>query len=113
MSIGFKIGWNNHSEKYKYSEEDLIKIIELSRDQFWDTDNRGFSQDVEGDWSFKYTEEEILQALQQPKEIQEIEFEVDSARFSKEEGWEVLPTGLKITKTSEFPNGLLTIKNVK
>lgn len=100
---GFIDGWNKHAEKYKFTEEDIVKCY------------KGLLQNV--GTSVKISDlptvEEYLKYLQQPKEITEIEFEVYTARFPKDNGWEVLPTGLKITKSSEFPNGLLTVKNVK
>lgn len=57
-----------------------------------------------------------IQSLQQPKEITEIEFEVEQLpNFERSMGsiQENYKYQLKIIKSKENPNGLLTIKNVK
>lgn len=55
-------------EIYPFSLDDVKEIINLAREQYWDVDNRGFSSNTEGDWSFKYsTEDEIIQKYQETK----------------------------------------------
>ena len=51
----FRKGYNKAKEKYKYTEEDLIKAIDMAR--------------LEGNEPFlvKHTEDEIIESLQQPK----------------------------------------------
>lgn len=128
----FNEGWNKHAEKYKFTEEDVKKAIQLAREadsidsvvdlpivlNYPNADN--------SDLQIKWTEEEIIQFLQQPKEITEIEFEVELTvvkhiPYPKElevkgQGWEkgypVTDYTLKITKSIKYPYGLLTIKNV-
>lgn len=46
-----------------FSLEEIKKAIALARDTYWNIDNRGFSSNTEGDWSYKYSEEEIIQSL--------------------------------------------------
>lgn len=68
----FIAGYKSAQAKGQYSLEDMKKAIEMARDVYWDIDNRGFSSNTEGDWSYKYTEEEIIQSLstqQLPKEF--------------------------------------------
>jgi hypothetical protein len=60
------------TQSKQFSLEDVKKAIEIARDTYWDIDNRGFSSNTEGDWSYKYSEEEIIQSLstqQLPKEF--------------------------------------------
>ena len=135
----FKDGWNKHAEKYKFTEEDVKKAIQLAREadsidgvvdlpivlNYPNADN--------SDLQIKWTEEEIIQSLQKPKEITEIEFEMeinqcDGCRAGypiKNKIHQVpYPNGSMVCKadmynkiniriTTDFPNGLLTIKNVK
>jgi hypothetical protein len=56
------------AEKELYTEDDVRKAIEMARDQYWDVDNRGFSTQTDGDWSFKHSEEEIIEQLKQTKQ---------------------------------------------
>ena len=85
------------------------------------------------DLQIKWTEEEIIQFLQQPKEITKIEFEMEinqcdgcMSNYPIINGVHQIPypsgkmvckanlyNNLKITKSIKYPNGLLTIKNVK
>lgn len=118
----FKEGWNKHAEKYKFTEEDVKKAIQLAREadsidgvvdlpivlNYPNADN--------SDLQIKWTEEEIIQFLQQPKEIIEIEFETEEyavGNYGLSDGEPTIDTRLKITKSIKYPNGLLTIKNVK
>lgn len=57
LVIGYKSGYNKHAEKYKYTEEDLRKVIDMARKDF---DEEGYLID-------RLTEDEIIQSLQQPK----------------------------------------------
>lgn len=47
----------------QFTLDDVKKAIEMARETYWDIDNRGFSSNTEGDWSYKYSEEEIIQSL--------------------------------------------------
>ena len=53
---GFVDGYNKACEKYKYTDEDMIKAIDMAR--------------LQGPESFlvKYREEDIIQSLKQPKQ---------------------------------------------
>jgi hypothetical protein len=51
LRCGFKAGYNKAKETYKFAEDDLRKVIEASRDIRYVT----------------YSEEEIIQSIQQPK----------------------------------------------
>lgn len=54
--IGLETGYRNAKEKYKYTEDDLIKAISLARElENW--------EDIE----YKYYGSEIIQSLNQPK----------------------------------------------
>lgn len=128
----FKDGWNKHAEKYKFTEEDIKKAIQLAREadsidgvvdlpivlNYPNVDN--------SDLQIKWTEEEIIQFLQQPKEITEIEFEhiwenqkgitgdnFTDVAIKQPDGEFDAWLALKITKSIKYPNGLLIIKNVK
>ena len=64
----YKAGYNKSQETHSFSLDDVKEIINLAREQYWDVDNRGFSSNTEGDWSFKYsTEDEIIQKYQETK----------------------------------------------
>lgn len=64
----FRAGYNKSQETHPFSLDDVKEIINLAREQYWDVDNRGFSSNTEGDWSFKYsTEDEIIQKYQETK----------------------------------------------
>lgn len=68
ISIAYKSGYNESQETHPFSLDDVKEIINLAREQYWDVDNRGFSSNTEGDWSFKYsTEDEIIQKYQETK----------------------------------------------
>ena len=68
LEKGIIIGYNKSQETYPFSLDDVKEIINLAREQYWDIDNRGFSSNTEGDWSFKYsTEDEIIQKYQETK----------------------------------------------
>ncbi len=61
------------AQSKQFSLDDMKKAIEMARDTYWDIDNRGFSSNTEGDWSYKYSEEEIIQSLSTqrlPKEFE-------------------------------------------
>jgi len=136
---GFKAGYNKHAEKYKFTKEDIKKAIQLAREadsidgvvdlpivlNYPNADN--------SDLQIKWTEEEIIQFLQQPKEITKIEFEMEinqcdgcMSNYPIINGVHQIPypsgkmvckanlyNNLKITKSIKYPYGLLTIKNVK
>ena len=57
---GFFIGYNKAKEQYKYTEEDIMKAIKMARE---------FNKLIEEDGydEFRYTQEHIIQSLQQPK----------------------------------------------
>lgn len=66
--MGFIDGYNKSQETHPFSLDDVKEIINLAREQYWDINNRGFSSNTEGDWSFKYsTEDEIIQKYQENK----------------------------------------------
>ena len=68
LEKGIIIGYNKSQETYPFSLDDVKEIINLAREQYWDIDNRGFSSNTDGDWSFKYsTEDEIIQKYQETK----------------------------------------------
>jgi hypothetical protein len=50
--------YNKAKEKYKYTEEDLIKAIEMAQEEFWDEENY---------LGLEYKPKQIIQYLQQPK----------------------------------------------
>jgi hypothetical protein len=52
-SYGYRQGYNKAKEKYKYTEEDLMKAIDMARE---------YNPDVVG-----FTKNEIIQSLNQPK----------------------------------------------
>jgi hypothetical protein len=56
---GFINGYKSNPNQY--TQKDIDKAIELAQQQYWDI--RGFSSNTEGDWSFKYTEEEIFDQI--------------------------------------------------
>lgn len=67
----YQAGFNKCLELNKdklYTEEDLLKAIEMAQSMYWDIDNKGFSSDIEGDWSFKYDEKEIVESIQSKTE---------------------------------------------
>lgn len=108
----FKEGWDKHAEKYKFTEEDVKKAITLAREvSGMEAVVKQLQNEYLNKEDFQYTEEEIIQFLQQPKEIIEIEFDVEQIGAYANPKY---PSdyNLKITKTSEYPNGLLTIKNI-
>lgn len=113
----FKEGWNKHAEKYKFTEEDVKKAITLAREV---SGMEAIVKQLQNEYlnreDFQYTEEEIIQSLQKPKEITEIEFETEEyavGNYGLSNGEPTIDTRLKITKSIKYPNGLLTIKNVK
>jgi hypothetical protein len=57
---GFFQGYNKAKEKYKYTEEDIMKAIKMARE---------FNKLIEEDGydEFRYTQEHIIQSHQQPK----------------------------------------------
>jgi hypothetical protein len=65
---GIIIGYNKAKETYKYTEDDLRKVIEASRDIRYVT----------------YSEDELIQSLQQPKRPKYFECEI--ARITKFNG---------------------------
>ena len=60
LKRGFTIGYNKHAEKYKYTEQDLIKAIDMAKQTVL-SDLR--FDDIES----KYTKEEIIQSVQKRK----------------------------------------------
>jgi hypothetical protein len=61
LVTGFKDGYNKAKETYKYTEDDLIRAIELSKVQDLKVTGFGVATD------FKNTKEYIVQSLQQVK----------------------------------------------
>lgn len=115
----FKEGWDKHAKKYKFTEEDVKKAIQLARE----ADSIDGVVDLpivlnypnanNSDLQIKWMEEEIIQFLQQPKEITEIEFETEEyavGNYGLSNGEPTIDTRLKITKSIKYPNGLLTLK---
>jgi hypothetical protein len=71
----FKAGYNKTKEKYKWTDEDLKKAINMAR--LWDFDE-------EGNLTDHPTEDEIIQSLQQSKYPVAFECEIVD---NGEEGW--------------------------
>lgn len=68
LKVGGRVYFEMSQETHPFSLNDVKEIINLAREQYWDVDNRGFSSNAEGDWSFKYsTEDEIIQKYQETK----------------------------------------------
>lgn len=63
-SIGFIDGYSKAKEKYKYTEEDLRKAIEMARYGYVDYDDNDRDIPLIG---FYKTEDEVVQSLSQPK----------------------------------------------
>jgi hypothetical protein len=74
-------GYNKAKEKYKYTEEDLKKAIKLARgikegkDTFTAEDIAGCTEVCTHNWKYEFSDEEIIQSLQQPKMPIEFEYE--------------------------------------
>ena len=83
-------GYNKAKEKYRFTEEDIRKAIEMSRDIKDDSAHDVFTaEDVSGctevctyGWRNRYTDDEIIQSLSQPKMPTRFECEIE---FKKEE----------------------------
>jgi len=67
----FKAGYNKAKEKYKYTEEDLRKAIEMAKVM-------GYGDSATYPMPDVYDEEEIIQSLQQPKYPVAFECEIDN-----------------------------------
>jgi hypothetical protein len=67
---GFIIGYDKAKEKYKYTEEDLRKVIYMARETLEYDENRG--------WYNTKSEDKIIQSLQQPKTPVEFECEMEN-----------------------------------
>jgi flagellar biosynthesis/type III secretory pathway protein FliH len=58
LNKGFKGGYNKAKEKYKYTEEDMRKAIDMAQEESWD----------EGGYlGLEHEPNKIIQSLQQPK----------------------------------------------
>ena len=68
----FSIGYNKAKEKYKYTEEDIRKAIDMARMNY---DEEGFTINA-------FTEYEIIKSLQQPKMPVGFEFEINNPMFA-------------------------------
>lgn len=106
LNVAFEEGWDKHAEKYKYTEEDMQKAITLAEE------NGRISMGFERGNFFTREElektvpiEDIINYIKNQKETQEIEFEEEAKT-------EYGPFQLKISKSEQYPNGLLTIKNI-
>lgn len=109
---GFIEGWNKHAEKYEFTKEDMEKAITLAREvSGMEAVVKQLQNEYLNKENFQYTKKEIIQSLQKQKEITEIEFDVEQIGAYANPKY---PSdyNLKITKTSEYPNGLLTIKDI-
>jgi hypothetical protein len=62
LQLGFKSGYNKAKEKYKYTEEDLRKAIDMARNG-----NRKVIDTKGVEYLFILQEDKIIQSLQQPK----------------------------------------------
>lgn len=99
----WKQGYNKAKEKYKYTEEDLRKAIEMARTlvdgkhEFEVENILGSSDDTYG-IKQKYTEEKIIQSLQQPKIPVGFKCKIAHERWGVEEG--IFPK-LKTTTNSQ------------
>jgi len=69
---GFIDGYNKAKEKYKYTEEDIRKAIDMARMNY---DEEGFTINA-------FTEYEIIKSLQQPKMPVGFEFEINNPMFA-------------------------------
>jgi hypothetical protein len=60
--LGYIDGYNKAKEKYKYTEEDVLRIIDMAKEEI----NINPSCD-DNMWVAKYSKDEIIQFLSQPK----------------------------------------------
>jgi hypothetical protein len=79
---GFIDGYDKAKETYKYTEEDLIKAIQMARgikdseSEFEIEDISGLTEICTYGWKEKYTDNEIIQSIQQPKRPKYFEYEI-------------------------------------
>ena len=59
-AVDWHNGYNKAKEKYKYTEDDLRKAIDMAREQY-------LVKYTDNDYEFEHKEDEIIQSLQQPK----------------------------------------------
>lgn len=106
----FRIGYKKAKETFKYTEEDLKNAINLSRSlskhQYSKEENDQtivFNKDGCG-ISFLYSIEEVLQEIEQPKEIKsiEVEYEMYGYPFHSELEPIILPNGKVKCKVNYF-----------
>jgi hypothetical protein len=80
-SYGYRQGYNKAKEKYKYTEEDLMKAIDMARE---------YTPDVVG-----FTKDEIIQSIQKPKmpigfmcEVEYVGGDIEESDDYDERDWE-------------------------
>jgi len=72
--LGYIDGYNKAKETYKYTEEDVLRIIDMAKEEI----NINPSCD-DNMWVAKYSKDEIIQSLSQPK--MPVEFECEESVF--------------------------------
>jgi hypothetical protein len=95
LITGYKSGYNKAKEKYKYTEEDLRKVIDMARETLEYDENRG--------WYNTKSEDKIIQSLQQPKMPVAFECEIFEAKDLKSVDGDWLKLGQP--KTTTNPKG--------
>ena len=59
---GYMSGYNKAKEKYKYTEKDVLRIIDMAKEEI--NINPSYDDNM---WVAKYSKDEIIQSLSQPK----------------------------------------------
>ena len=72
FEIGAEWGYKKAREKYKFTEKDVLRIIHMSKEE----KNINPSCD-DNMWVAKYSKDELIQSLSQPKTPTHFEFEVE------------------------------------
>ena len=86
--LGWEEGFKEAKETYKYTEEDLIKAIELAQ--------------TPSDYDSFPLIDEVIQSLQQIKRPQYFECRMDTARIPYgDDGWKTIETGIKTITNSQ------------
>jgi len=89
--VAFKKGYNKAKETYNYTEDDLRRAIQMARgikdseSEFEIEDISGLTEICTYGWKEKYTDNEIIQSLQQSIKRPKY-FECDMARITKFNG---------------------------
>jgi hypothetical protein len=93
-SYGYRQGYNKAKEKYKYTEEDLMKAIDMARE---------YTPDVVG-----FTKYEIIQSIQKPKMHIGFKCEIETMNIDeiREQGKGFLNTNTNKLKTTTNSQGL-------